>query len=301
MSIVGIMESEEMKKLTIFTPVYNREILIYRLYESLLKMKYKNFEWVIVDDGSTDNTAAVIQKMMKENKIEIKYYYKKNGGKHTAYNLGIDKAQGELFVIVDSDDVVLENGFFEILQIWENLQKKNQLLGISGIDYDSNLNVIGDKYPISPLECSHLKMREVYNVHGDKTEIFRTDLLKGYHFPIFKSEKFLTEAILFEKLYKKYDSYFVNIPLIIRDYQKKGLSDNSLKLRVINSMGAKEYYKQNIQLCLTKKKKFKSQINYCRFSFHSKAKIKENIGLAYVLGFVMYLFDNIRLYRKKYE
>lgn len=289
-----------MVKLTIFTPVYNREKLILRLYDSIIKQTFKDFEWIIVDDGSTDNTANIIRKIISENKINIKYYYKKNGGKHTAYNLGIQKATGELFVIVDSDDIILKNGFKQLIEVWENLDNKQKLLGISGIDLDSNLEIIGTKYPKESIVCSHLEIREIYKVKGDKTEIFRTNLLKENYFPVFKNEKFLTEAILFEKLYKKYKTYFINVPLIIRDYQKNGLSDNSLKLRVKNPIGATEYYKQNIELCLTKEKKIKSKINFYRFSLHANKKIN-TYNIYSLIARIMFLNDKIKLRRKSDE
>lgn len=290
-----------MTKLTIFTPVYNREKLIKRLYLSLLKQNFKNFEWVIVDDGSTDGTFKIIQEIINEKKIDIKYYYKPNGGKHTAYNLGIGKANGELFVIVDSDDIVLENGFSEIIEKWDKLKNKDELLGISGIDLDFELRVIGTKYPKDVMYCSHLEIREIYKVKGDKTEFFRTDLLKGLYFPIFGNEKFLTEAILFDLLYQKYNTCFVNIPLIIRDYQKNGLSDNSLKLRSENPIGAREYYKQNINLCITTKKRIKSKINFYRFSRHSKQEYSflEKISIFYLMGSLAYLMDKIKLGKRK--
>ncbi len=292
-----------MTKLTVFTPVYNREKLIKRLYDSLLKQRFKDFEWLIIDDGSTDKTAEVIKNIIQEKKLDIKYYYKKNGGKHTAYNLGIEKAIGELFVIVDSDDIVLENGFSEIIKKWDSLENRNKLLGISGIDLTSDFEVIGGKYPEDCFLCSHLEMREIYKVKGDKTEIFRTNLLKGIFFPIFENEKFLTEAILFEPLYKKYRTYFINIPLIIRDYQKNGLSDNSLKLRTGNPIGAMEYYKQNIRLCVTKRKRIKSKINYYRFSQHAKINfnIKEKINFYYLIGSFIYLIDKYKLNKWSYQ
>lgn len=285
-------------KLTIFTPTYNRVELIKNLYQSLLKQKFKEYEWLIIDDGSTDNTKEEIEKLQSEKKIEIKYYYKENGGKHTAYNLAIDKARGELFVIVDSDDYILENGFFEIIKVWESLDNREKLLGISGVDLDRNLKIIGDYYPREMI-CSHLEMREVYKIKGDKTEIFDTQKLRGNHFPIYENERFLTEAILFDKLYNKYNSYFINIPLIIRDYQVGGLTDNILKLRVQNPIGAMEYYKQNIELCKTQRKKIKSKLNYYRFYYHKNRGRNFKFNLYSIIGYCIYNFDKRKL-KKKY-
>ncbi|MGL5117736.1 MAG: glycosyltransferase family A protein [Plesiomonas shigelloides] len=288
-------------KLTIFTPIYNREILIRRVYESLINQKFKDFEWLIINDGSTDNSEQIIKSFIEENKINIRYYFKKNGGKHTAYNLAIEKAKGDLFLILDSDDIVLENGIYKILNIWEKYRDKKKLLGISGVDLDKNLNIIGDFYPKDGLVCSHLEMREKFRIKGDKTEIFQTKYLKGLYFEKYKNEKFLTEAILFDKLYSKYKTIFFNIPLIIRDYQKDGLSDNSLRLRTQNPLGAMYYYLQNSKLCITKLKMYRSKINYFRFYYHSKNKYKEDIEIKNrhsffkIIGKIYYYKDLIKL------
>lgn len=284
-------------KLTIFTPVFNREKLIRRLYESLLNQEFKDFEWLIVDDGSTDETKKIIEKIIDKKEITVRYFYKENGGKHSAYNLAIDKANGELFIIIDSDDIVLKSGIKEIIEKWEKLENKNELLGISGIDLDSDEKIIGGYYPKNNMQCSHLTIREIYKVKGDKSEIYRTEILKGNYFPIYNDEKFLTEAILFDKLYKNYDTYFMNIPLIIRDYQKNGLSDNSLKLRINSPIGAMNYYKQNKNICLTRIKKIKSSINYIRFYLHTKKISNEKLEinlfekLFYPIGYLYYLVD----------
>lgn len=282
-----------MKKLTIFTPVFNREVLIKRLYESLKNQKFQDFEWLIVDDGSTDNTKNVIDELKRESNLEINYFFKKNGGKHSAYNFAIDKAKGELFIIIDSDDIVLENGLKDLIGVWDNLSNKDQLLGISGLDIDKNNRIIGDIYPKEILVCSHLEMREKLKVKGDKSEIYVTELLKGNYFPIYKNEKFLTEAILFDKLYSKYNTYFVNKKIIIRDYQVEGLSDNSLILRIKNPLGAMNYYKQRIDLSVTKFYKFRSEINYIRFALHSKQDFKSirKYKITSLIGYIFYKLD----------
>ena len=106
-------------KFTIFTPTYNRADLLKKLYESLKNQSFKNFEWLIVDDGSTDNTCETIQGFQEENIIDIRYIKKENGGKQRAYNVGVENAKGELFICLDSDDIYVENGLEIILKYWE--------------------------------------------------------------------------------------------------------------------------------------------------------------------------------------
>ena len=108
--------------ITVLTPTFNRASLLPRLYKSLCKQTYRDFEWLVIDDGSSDHTKEILDQFVKENKISIRYYYKTNGGKHTAINLGLDVAKGEIFFIADSDDVLLPDslsivnprGFFHL-------------------------------------------------------------------------------------------------------------------------------------------------------------------------------------------
>ena len=127
--------------ITIFTPTYNRGNLLSRLYQSLCKQTYKEFEWVIVDDGSTDNTASIVELIQKKHSrsdFPIHYYKKENGGKHTAINIGVKKAQGELFFIADSDDILPPNALQIIADVWGQTKNDNSIGGICGFDGDLN-------------------------------------------------------------------------------------------------------------------------------------------------------------------
>jgi glycosyltransferase involved in cell wall biosynthesis len=125
------IENFEMMKLTIFTPTHNRATLLPRLYESLKKQTDKNFEWLIIDDGSNDDTPQVVSRFTAENAIEIRYYFQKNHGKHTAINNGVSKTENPAFFIVDSDDMLSENAVAVIREKFEKIKDNDEIAGIA--------------------------------------------------------------------------------------------------------------------------------------------------------------------------
>lgn len=114
------------KGITVFTPTFNREGYLTKLYNSLLNQKFNNFEWVIVDDGSTDGTKLIVGEFIKENKININYIYQKNEGKHIAFNNGVKNAQYELFMCIDSDDYLINDILGEIYNQWIGIKDKKK-------------------------------------------------------------------------------------------------------------------------------------------------------------------------------
>lgn len=171
-----------MASLTIFTPTYNRAYTLERLYKSLLAQTNKNFEWVIVDDGSKDNTQSLVNKWMSEAKIPIKYLHQMNRGKHIAHNVGVENAKGELFTCLDSDDWFYNDAVENILKLYEELPKKN-LAGIIGIDTYENKKIIGNQFPSKVKYSNWKELIFKHKLQGDKAIFFVTSLIKRYPFP----------------------------------------------------------------------------------------------------------------------
>ncbi|MEI7668282.1 MAG: glycosyltransferase family 2 protein [Erysipelotrichaceae bacterium] len=189
-----------MVKVTVFTPTYNRSQLLNRLYESLINQTNFNFEWLIVDDGSTDNTNDEVETFITQsNKFSILYFKQSNGGKHKAINLGVEKANGELFFIVDSDDY-LPNKAIERIIFWENSILEKQLYaGVSGLKYRIDGKMIGSTFEKEYLDCTSLERRK-YNIKGDKAEVFYTSVLQNFPFPMFENENFLSEYLVWYRI-----------------------------------------------------------------------------------------------------
>lgn len=234
----------QMPKITIFTPTYNRAYTITQLYASLLNQQNINaFEWLVVDDGSTDNTKELIESFVLENKIVIRYFYQTNRGKQQAINLGVQKAKGCLFFIVDSDDYLTSNAVNTILSEWQRIETIEKFAGLCfrTKNYNNN-NLIGKSLPNKIVDSNSIDIIYKYRIEGDKAEIFRTDILKKYPFPSFKKEKFVPEAYIWNKIAEKYQLRFIDESIYMCDYLLDGYSKNFMKNLKSNPKGFRLYY-----------------------------------------------------------
>lgn len=222
-----------MPLVTVFTPTYNRATLLPRLFESLSKQTCLDFEWLIVDDGSIDETEQLVNTNFKaaETKFEIRYFKKENGGKHTAINRGLELAKGDLFFIVDSDDILTPDAIETIKKDYLSIKDNPKLCGIGYLrGYDSD-KVIGDKYSNDRFISNFIDERYNRGVDGDKAEVWLTKYLKEFRYPEYKGEKFISESVAWVWLAERYDMLFVNKIIYITEYQKGGLSDKGRRLR----------------------------------------------------------------------
>ena len=231
--------------ITVCTPTYNRAHLLNKLYTSLKKQNYNSFQWIIVDDGSTDDTEAIVNEFIKENNINIRYIKKKNGGKHTALNIGIDNAEGELFWIVDSDDYIIDDALKYIWNKWCELKDKKDFAGLSALKGYENKKVIGTTVNEEYIDADVLTYRYKYRVLGDKSEVYRTDILKKYKFPEYREEKFLTEAVVWNRIANDgYKIRWFNKVIYICEYLEGGRTNTSDKNIMDSWQGTTLYYKE---------------------------------------------------------
>lgn len=217
--------------LTVFTPAYNRADLLTRCYESMCKQTNKNFIWMIVDDGSTDNTREISESWVKNTKdFKVIYIYKVNGGLHTAYNTAIANIDTELCVCIDSDDFMPDNAVELILDFWEK-NGSDEYAGIVGLDFDMDGNVIGDMLPdIKSVNLIGLFTGKYNIVNGDRTNVVRTELYKKYApMKVFKGEKNFNPHYMHLQISEEYDFLVLNENLRFVDYQETGMSNSMLK------------------------------------------------------------------------
>ena len=229
--------------ITVFTPTYNRGHLLNRLYESLIKQRYKSFEWIIVDDGSTDGTQNVVSSLILghdnlQGGFPIRYFKKENGGKHTAINLGVEYAEGELFFIADSDDFLPKDSLQIVHEEWSKIKHDDTFLGVCGIDADLNGKIIGSGLPKEYIDCHAWDLSPVYKVTGDLKEVFRTDVLRLFPFPEIKGEKFCPEVLVWFRMARNYKMRFFNRIIYIADYQQNGITSSITRLRMNSPIGS---------------------------------------------------------------
>lgn len=271
-----------MNSITVFTPTFNRGKLLLNLYNSLKLQTYQDFEWVILDDGSTDETEYIVNGFKKESLILINYIKQNNGGKHRAINRGVEEAKGDFFFIVDSDDILPIDSLSTIAAYCEQIKGRSEIAGVVGLRSNKDGQIIGTNMKFEIIECTTLEYRYKYNIIGDRAEVFKTEILKQYPFPEFENEFFLSESIVWDKIATKYKLLFFNKIVYEGEYLEGGLSSQSVKLRSMNPIGATTLYTELSQYNVPLKIKLKATINYWRFARYIKTpfiiKIKK-IGL----------------------
>jgi glycosyltransferase involved in cell wall biosynthesis len=199
--------------LTIFTATFNRANYLPYLYKSLLNQEFKDFEWIIVDDGSTDNTKFIVDKWGVENKFKIRYYFQHNQGKHIAYNRAIEIAEGELFISIDSDDELYPNILDLIYSTWLNidLSLKYQIKGLAFRCIDENFKLIGKPMSTPSIVVSELDFRFKLKYTGEFFGCNRTEVLRMHPFPnLDENTRFCPEAIVWFEIARKYKTMFIN-------------------------------------------------------------------------------------------
>lgn len=284
--------------ITIFTPTFNRAYIISDLYKSLLRQTHTDFEWLIVDDGSTDGTEALITSFIEEGKIMIRFYKQINGGKHTAINKGVALAKGELFFIVDSDDYLVDNALERVFIHYGKVIDDSSFIGVSGMRYNKDGIKIGTQTNFNIIDCPPSHFGALHQIHGDNAEVFKTSILKKYPFPVIEGEKFCPEFLIWNRISKKYKMRFFNEAIYICEYLPDGLTASSVKRRIENPnytmLTYSETYFSNISILMN----LKSGINFWRFWFHTqkcKISIKKPTFLLLPLGYMMYLTDKNKL------
>ncbi len=217
--------------ITIFTPTFNRVGLLPRCYESLKKQNDNRFVWMIIDDGSTDNTRELVESWIKiERNFIIKYYYKQNEGLHSAYNMAIEKIATPLCLCVDSDDYLQENAIEMILDFWET-NGSEKYAGIIGLDCFEDGNVIGDLLPNQKqINLIDLLTGKYNLVNGDRALVVRTELYKSVApMKVFAGEKYFNPHFMHLQISESYDFLVFNEALKTVEYQLEGMSNSMLE------------------------------------------------------------------------
>ncbi len=303
-------------KISVITPTFNRVQELPRVYRSLCSQTFRGFEWIIVDDGSTDNTKELINSFKEECNFKINYVYQNNGHKKLAVNTGLDHALGQFTVIADSDDAFPENAFAEFIDAWDSIPESNKLYfsGVYGICVYENGSLVGDKYPCKDyLDSDTTEIRRKYKVSGEKWGMVRTEVMKNHKFPQYISGH-VPEDVMWSVIAENYKTRFFN--KIVRVYYQN--SSNQLS-KII------DFRPHVVGALLSKKISLQHEIKYftndpiyflieaCRwwrFLFHSIGKIRLNdyipknplsillILLAFPIGLSWYFFDSINIWLK---
>lgn len=284
-----------MCRITVFTPTYNRAYALPRLYETLKAQIFRDFEWLIVDDGSSDNTEKLLQEWIKESHLLIRYIKTPNGGKHRAINRGVTLAKGELFFIVDSDDWLPKDSLYWINSHYEEIKNDDNFAGVAASRCYSDGRVIGSAVPRSVIDTDVVSFREKYRIYGDMAEAWKTKVLRLYPFPEFPGEMFITEAVVWDRIAKKYILRYFNKSIYTCEYLPDGLTKNIRAHHRNSPRGTMLFYsEQMMDGRLRWISRMKAAANYWRYTMKYKG-VRSKIpfwAYAFMLpGYLFYMID----------
>jgi glycosyltransferase involved in cell wall biosynthesis len=294
------------KTLTIFTPAYNRAHTLHLGYEALLRQTCNDFEWLIIDDGSTDNTRELVEGWIAEGKIDIRYHYQENQGMHGAHNTAYRLIETELNTCIDSDDYMPDDAVEKIVNFWKEHGNEN-VAGIIGLDRSTKGKIIGSLFPEEMKSTTLLDFYESGG-KGDKKLVYRTDVIKEIpEYPIFEGEKYVGLACKYYQIDKKYKLLTMNEVLCIVEYQEDGSSMNMFKQYKNNPRGFAYYRKQEMVFTKSLRRRFIVCAHYVassiisknrNFLFESPCKILTFIAIP--VGWALYAYIMYKNYKGDY-
>lgn len=203
--------------LTVFTATFDRAHTLSRVYESLRAQTLQDFEWLLIDDGSTDGTRELVAGWARQSTFPIRYVWQPNAGKHVAHNRAVSEARGRFFTVLDSDDACVPNALERLTYHWETIPEEERAAfsGVGALCRDQKGALIGDRFPSSPFDADVRTMTYVFGIHGEKWGFQRTDLLRQFPFPEIAGTKFIPEVVVWNSIAKTYRIRWFNEPLRI--------------------------------------------------------------------------------------
>lgn len=260
--------------ITVLTPTFNREGVLRSLWDSLQKQTVKDFEWLVVDDGSTDGTKNLITQLQEKSDFPIRYIYKSNGGKHTALNVGIQTICSELTFIVDSDDCVTDDAVESILKIHKKYRSQNNICGYAFLRAFPDGKVNGKKFDVDEKIGSYIDVRVNGDDTGaDKAEVFKTHCLKEFPFPEYPNEKFLGEDLVWVRMARKYEMVHINKAIYVGNYLEDGLTNNRRKHNIASPVGCMHRAEEFMESDLKTRYRIKGGLQYIVYGRFAGVKV----------------------------
>lgn len=266
---------------TVFTATYNRAHTLRRVYESLARQTFRDFEWLIVDDGSTDETRRLVEAWPGKT-FPIRYFTQKHSGKHVAFNKGVREAQGLLFLSLDSDDELMANGLERFKFHWDSIppERRTCFSAVTALCVDQRGNIVGDPFPQDILDSDSLELQFRYGVAGDKSGFQRTDILRRHPFPELHGLTFVPEGVVWFAIARSYKTRFVNEPLVTVHREAEphlsALTSSTARGRLFfHRMMLNEY---SDVLYRSPRTLMKCLVNYCRYSFACDVPVSSQLS-----------------------
>lgn len=270
-------------RFTCFTPTFNRSGTIRVVYESLLAQTFRDFEWLVVDDGSTDGTRELVESLAREAPFPVRYVYKSNGGMHSAINVGAREAAGELFLKCDSDDAFDADSLERLDAIWESIPEgdRPRYAGATVHCKDATGRIVGTRFPSATADGTALDLAHRWKVRGEKWGFVRTELLRLFPFPEFEGERRVPASIVWNRIAAAgYLTRYVDAALRTFIPLADGITLQSARSRAKSWRGSRLFYDELMAMPIPLAERLKAAANYARFSLHGGEGLVRTVAAA---------------------
>ncbi|WP_165795277.1 glycosyltransferase family A protein [Deinococcus koreensis] len=269
---------------TVFTATYNRAHTLGRVYHSLQAQTLRDFEWLIVDDGSTDGTAALVAGWRAQAEFPIRILYQPNAGKAAAFNRGVQEARGELFLNLDSDDACIHTALERLLHHWEAIPapQRESFTGVTSLCVDQRGLIQGPLFPHTILDSDSLEVAFRYRDEGERWGFHRTEVLRAFPFPVDRESRFVSESVVWFAIARHYKTRFVNEPLRLY-FRPDGAGDHLSELSPGAARGRLPYHLMVLNellewLPVAPQEFLRSALAYSRYSFCLGTGLRQQLG-----------------------
>ena len=294
---------------TVFIPTFNRAYTLDRALQSVAEQSFRDFEVVIIDDGSTDDTAQLIEGWQKKAQFAIRYRWQKNQGKHVAHNTAVKLARGHFFVLLDSDDRLHPQALERLKYHWESIpdSEKEHFAGVEGLCVYSDSGIKVDRFPEDVMDSNYLEKTKKYNIRSEKRNAIRTDVLRRFPYPCFAGERHIRDDLIWKRMARHFKFRYVNEVIQIMEHQADGLTANIFEMRMRNPRGFRYYFLEEINQYsdLTGAyRRFKYHSKFVRYSLHCKVGFRRQYAevnstffwlLSIPRGVIGWIEDTIRM------
>ena len=288
---------------SVITPTYNRSHFIHRVYQSLYNQTFQDFEWIVINDGSTDDTDKIVSQLIHEAPFPIQYVYQKHSGLHVSRNKGIAMARGYLSVFLDDDDVLLPHALERFWYWWNQIPQAQQdkFAGVTALCADLVTGeIIGDRFPQDMMVANNVQMFGVLRIRGDKARCFRTEVLRAYPWPT-DIGSYVTAALVYNRISKSYLLLFVNEVLMLKQVgtTHPRITHKKKQLLAKSPYATRLYFKEYLEHPLPLLERLRALAHYVRYSFHGNISLCKQIAESpYKLLCLFALPVGYLLYRK---
>lgn len=255
-------------EVTVLTPAYQRVDTLPRLYESLCGQTFAPFEWVVVDDGSDDGTAELVESWSRAAPFPVRYYWQPNAGKHAAVNRGVTLATGAFCALIDSDDWYMPEALAGMVETWESIpaERRDGFANVEGLRVDAAGNLVGERFPADVYDSNTFELEALHGIHGDTIGMYRTDVLRQFPFPEDLGWH-ITPSLVWNRIAARFQTRFTNRIWAYTDYQDTGLSARDTELRLRFPRAQLAYWSEIAAMPrpMTRKTRFRANANRARY------------------------------------